>query len=284
MDNVRATDTTAVSVTDSTAISITDAADRPSVHTTAAGKVGTILVNLGPIPNPPLHPDGALGRPSAAAGIEYNSVYRDGCRGGVDYQKYYAEFGLVPVSRVALHARYAFTDLDPARHLLLGGFSLYIVNPVPTERTVNADGPIWGPVLTLLGGARIPDHADSGTRALGDIRLVLPISSRLTVGGGYRWREEDTWNDPITGYGLVGVYLADYPADSAWANPDGPVGMPAFRLLAGAATDTWGVDLQLLAPLQIGLTLVVALGMERLIDPRRTVYVGNLGIVLYFLG
>lgn len=236
---------------------------------------------IGQIPGPPRHPDGALGRPSVSVAARYSTIYSDLWTGGLDHQAYRFGLDLVLTNRLTLHSLYALEDTDGRRHELLGGFSYFFSDPLAVTGPVNADGPVGGPVVSLRGGARFFGDPDSAAGAQADARLTLPISRRLSLGTGYRWREVESSDDAISFYGVASAYFAEYPSDSAWANPDGPAGFPALRFLAGANGGNFGAEVQLLAPLQADLTLAAALRTERLHDPDRTAYSIELALFWY---
>ncbi len=231
----------------------------------------------GLVTGPPRHPDGAIGRASLSVATSYVSVFSDSWSGGRDHQNLHAALSVVVHPQASLQAEYTLFDPGLSHHRFLAGPTLYLRNPLAAAGSVNPDGPVGSPVISLLGGVRFHTDADSAAIALADVRVLVPVSTRLSFGAGYRWQDETSPDRAVAAYGLLAIYPRPYPPDSAWANPDGPVGVPVLRLDAGAADRTWGASAHVLLPIQADLTLAASFQTERLAFPERTAYTARLG-------
>ncbi len=239
----------------------------------------TVVYYVGKTVKP--HPDGALGSVSFHAGLQYQFVTKPPNTPVVDIQKFSAALGWVAHERVTLMGRFLGTKEDSTRYELDFGLKFYTVRPDRKDKAHNPDGAVGGPVFSVSGGIRYPDLAIEDTKKVGDFGILMPVSRRISVLAGYRYFKEIEIADVQQGYGGINVYLSRYNADSAYTNPDGPVGNAAFHLTGGGSENGVFGDLTMFFPISNSLTWHLTLRGERVEFPYRRVVVIGAGFSLY---
>jgi hypothetical protein len=231
-----------------------------------------------------LHPDGQVGRMSLSGSVRYITRYSDHWSGGRDYQIYHGAFTGVVHPRFTVHGDYRLYDFDGRRHEMAVGLTYYSVDPMTNRAadSVNADGPLDGPVFTARFGARFYNTPDSNAATVFELGAVLPLSTRLTLSAGYIYREDIRPDDAVSGYAGVSVYFADYATERVWENPDGPPGRPVLDFLAGVSSQGAAGEVAARFPLNPTLTLTGLVGLAFLDDRDVTAYTAGLRFTVYF--
>ena len=232
-----------------------------------------IIVNLG---DRVYHPDGILGKPSFNAQFTYASVTGDLKRPVGDIQRLTFGLDLVAASRLTLLSSVRVVVQDSTRYEVNGGIRLYVVNPLAERRTKNPDGPVGGVSLTVVAGARFSSSGNTTSKMVADGILTVPVSTWVTISGGYRYYEEIERFDVQKGFGSISVYPTGYSRDSAYVNPDGSVGNLAFKLSGGGSVNGIFGEIQLLMPFSGNMTVATIIRGERVPGPpyRRSAIAG----------
>jgi len=228
------------------------------------------------------HPDGVVGMLNAGAQFLYSSRYSDTWNGGHDFQQYCFGLGAVATSRLSLHVRFRMLDQSPRRYQTTAEVRYFTADPTIHRTFVNPDGPIGAPVISIKGGAVYYDQSGPDAEALFETAIDWPVSPHLTVGAGYRHYDIRPNSDPLGAYVRFGLYTRPYVTDSAWVNPDGPVGTPVISLLGGGSSQGLAAEGKVLVPLTVRQTLWVVGRLESATDPDRTTYTAGIGASYYF--
>ncbi len=228
------------------------------------------------------HPDGVVGMINAHAQFLYSSRYSDTWNGGHDFQQYCFGLGAVAAPRLSLHVRFRMLDQSPRRYQTTGEIRYFTSNPMTHRTVVNPDGPIGAPVISIKGGAVYYDHSGPDAAALFEAAVDLPVSPHLTIGAGYRHYDTRPDTDPLGVFARLGLYTKPYVADSAWVNPDGPVGTPVISLLGGGSSAGLAVEGKVLVPLTVRQTFWLHGRMDSAKEPDRTTYTAGIGASYYF--
>ncbi len=227
------------------------------------------------------HPDGVVGQISLHGQAHYASVSKDPGFRALDAQTYRLGLHTVVSSRITLETEYEALKLDSVRHSLSGGFKYYLKNPLQKNTFCNPDGQIGGVVLNLAVGARFSDSPGSATRMVGDFNVTLPVSARLSLAAGYRYYEAIEVNDVVQGYGRLAIFFSDYPPDSAYVNPDGPVGYPVLSLSGGGSSNGFFGEIALKFPLDGKISLKSVFSAERVASPYQLSLSAGVGVSVY---
>ncbi len=232
-----------------------------------------LIVNLN---NKVYHPDGILGKPSFHAQISYASVTGTRKRPVGDIQRFTFGLDLVATSRLTLLSSIRATVQDSTKYEVAGGVRLYPVDPLTESRRKNPDGPIGGFSLTGLVGNRFVSNGGSSSKVVADGILAVPVSTHLTLSAGYRYYQEIELLDVQKGYGSVSIYPRNYSADSAYVNPDGPVGNLALRVSGGGSKNGIFGECQAILPFSGDMTFTMMIRGERVPGPpyRRSAIAG----------
>jgi len=175
-----------------------------------------------------------VGRPSITIGAQYTSFSADDRTVPIDAQRLVIAMGLPLFSRLTALGDYSATRQDSVVYNATGGLRVYLGNP-RSDRPVNPDGPTGLPVLTFRFGARFGSRDGIKTRTTGSFDLVWPVSSRLSLGSGYSYMQERVRLDLEEWRCSATYYSASYRPDSAYTNPDAPVGSIAITLSGGGS-------------------------------------------------
>ncbi len=227
------------------------------------------------------HPDGFVGQVAFNSAFRYVSISGDPSRSVNDLQHYRLGLDLVADSRVTLLSSFKAVDQDTTYYELMGGLRVYTRDPANRTRSHNPDGPVGGPVLTAMAGTRFSSDSNGNSAVIADIRLMLPVSRRLTIGAGYRYYETLTATDVDEAFGSISYYTGPYLKDSAYANPDGPVGNLALRLSGGGSAEGAFGELSLIFPISGNLSLVATGRGERVEFPYQRSVVAGAGFRFY---
>ncbi|MCK4574273.1 MAG: hypothetical protein KAU36_07865 [candidate division Zixibacteria bacterium] len=213
------------------------------------------------------HPDGFLGQVAFDGSFNYASISTDPTRSTDDIQRYHFGLNVVAASRLVLMTSFTAVKQDTAFYEFEGGFRFYTKDPANRAIGHNPDGPIGGPVLTVMAGTRYSGSSEPKNTAIADFCLSLPISRQLTIWGGYRYYETLTETDVDQGFGCISYYTRPYVKDSAYANPDGPVGNLALKLSGGGSSEGVFGQLALIFPISGTMSLVAVGRGERVEFP-----------------
>lgn len=227
------------------------------------------------------HPDGAVGSVSFHGSFQYALVTAYPKTLEVDAQRFDGEFQWVADDYVNLMGRFVTYNEDSLRYEMNAGLKVYFVNPLSQGRKMNADGVIGGPSFTLSAGMRYPNLSMDETKLVADFVFMVPASQRLSVFAGYRHYEEILDSDVMQGYGGLNFYVAPYFADSAYANPDGPIGKLAIQLTGGGSSKGAFVDLKLIFPISNNITWKLVVRGERVETPYRRSAILGAGLSFY---
>ncbi len=208
------------------------------------------------------HPDGRLGQFSLNGQFSYASVSADNGTALKDIQQYVAGIGLVPHDHLSLSTSFEARQQDSTIYELWSDLKIYLKNPL-TAVAANADGPTGIPVLHLTGGARYSASPDAATRGLAKAAMIFPVSTILTLTGGYHFYEAIEASDITRTFGSVTLYTNRYPAGKQYLNPDGPPGFLAIKLSGGGSSRGYFGKAEFILPLQQVTTLKLLLGAEQ---------------------
>jgi len=111
--------------------------------------------------------------------------------------------------------------------------------------------------------------------------LILPFSARLTLSGSYRYLEKIEPFEVSQATLAATYYLSEYPSDSSYVNPDGPIGFPAIQISSGGSANGLFGELAIVFPIKQTLTLRSLLRMERTDDPYQRSLAAGVGLAFY---
>ena len=227
------------------------------------------------------HPDGPVGSVSFNGFFQYASVTKPPMVPTDDIQRFQGGLNWVADDHVNLMTRFLATREDSTRYELNGGIKVYLGNPVTSDKPTNPDGAVGIPSFSLWGGIRYNDLSIEDPKFVGDFELIVPVSTRLSVLAGYRYFEEISEPDVQQAWGGINFFVDRYYADSAYANPDGPVGNVAIGLTGGGSSEGVFGDLTLSFPISNNVTWKLNIRGERVEFPYRRVAIVGAGVSLY---
>jgi len=213
------------------------------------------------------HPDGLIGKPSGWISAGYASVSVERELPGFDRTRFGAGMVLPATSFFTFDASYALENEDTLYHNYSVGARFRFGDPSKSNSSVNPDGRVARPVLLLAYEGKFPDVETSNYRFYATIETIMPISSRFTFGGGWRYYDEDHPRQVDEFYGILNYFPASYAPGREYENPDGVDGNPSFFLRGGGSSHGFFGQLDIAAPLKPNLTLTLSIRGERIPSP-----------------
>ncbi len=127
-------------------------------------------------------------------------------------------------------------------------------------------------------GSRFASQGGSKSNTIADGIITVPVSSHLTLSAGYRYYQQIELLDVQKGYGSVSIYPTSYSSDSAYVNPDGPVGNLAMKVSGGGSKNGVFGECQAILPFTGDMTFTLLIRGERVPGPpyRRSAIAGFL--------
>ncbi len=223
-------------------------------------------------------PDGLLGKPSIVAGAGYASVSGSAMH-GADFQTYWTQVRIPIHPQVSSRFSWNVRTQDSVRYQIAAGLIFYLADPLTAP--INPDGPIMRPVIIADGGFRFYGSTDQNHYWIGNVSLQLPISSNLTLAGGYRYYENEEVNELVDYYGCLNIYFGNYHDNERFSNPDGPPGFLAAELRAGGSAAGHFGQAKVLLPLNMTTTVAVILRGEWFETPSQKALVAGLELSVY---
>ncbi|NOY89077.1 MAG: hypothetical protein GXO93_06785 [FCB group bacterium] len=228
------------------------------------------------------HPDGSVGNLSFHTMLQYASVEKDKGVPVTDIQKYDFSLNWVVVPKITFLTNYSIIKEDSFRYDISAGLKYYLSNPLDKNHRRNPDGSIGGLSVSLLGGLRYTNSATKVSKFVGDFMVTLPVSYSMTFQGGYRYFEQIEATDVQQGYLSLFFYFSPYKPDSAFVNPDGPVGNLALKITGGGSSNGAFGQLIFIFPLNNNLSLKTSFRGEKMDSPYKQSLLGGLGFSYYF--
>lgn len=227
------------------------------------------------------HPDGLVGQISLHGYACYASVSKKPTYSALDAQTYVLGLNLVASPQITLETRWEAFKQDSVRHTLWGGLKHYLKYPMKESLRCNPDGRIGGIVLGLMAGARFSDSPAGATNAMGDISITVPVSTRLSLAAGYRYYEKIEVNDVVQGFSRLTLYFSEYPPDSVYVSPDGPVGYLVMSLSGGGSAKGVFGQISFIFPLDRKMSLKAVFTAERIKSPYQLSLAVGVGVSIY---
>ena len=213
------------------------------------------------------HPDGLIGRPSGWISAGYASVYVEEGIPGFDRTRFGAGMTIPATRLLTFEASYAFENEDTLYHIYSAGFRFRFGDPLKPNSSINPDGRVGRPVLLLSYEGKFSDIETANHRSYANIETLLPVSSRFTFGGGWRYYDEDEPRQVDEYFGVLNYFPRSYAPGREYENPDGIDGNPSFSLRGGGSKHGFFGQFDIAAPLKPNLTLTLSIRGERVPSP-----------------
>ena len=231
----------------------------------------------------PAHPDGRLGRFGGWLSAGYASIFVE--RGIPGFDKTRFSGGLIyPVfKKLTLESSYSLESQDTLYHVYSIGFRGYLAGPIGSNNRINPDGRVGIPIIQAVFTGKMPDVHPDKHRYRVESSLLLPISRRFSLGGGWNYYEMDDPRMVDEFFGRLNYFPKNYAPGREYENPDGVEGYPSFFLSGGGSQYGFFGQLDVAVPLKSNLTLTLLVRGERVASPYvRTAYL--IGKISFYPG
>ncbi len=213
------------------------------------------------------HPDGIVGRANGWFGGSYSptftvpyDVVNDNFRIGIG-------LNYPLTSRLTIESDFSIVKGDTLFYDYRINIKFYSKTPVGENINANPDGPVGMPVFKLIYNGNMPDIEIGRHDFSAGLIGILPVSRYLTFGAGgkYYHRDDEYQVDKL--FGIISLYPREYLPGRVYDNPDGLEGFPSFKLCGGGSINGIVGQLDIIVPLNPGLTLVLTTKGERAAEP-----------------
>jgi hypothetical protein len=210
------------------------------------------------------HPDGIIGKPGGEIFGDYSSsssardfYVRDHQSGGVGIT-------LPATPQVTIKGQYFLDHRDSLFHNIGFGVVFYPANPVASGKNCNPDGRIGYPVISADFGLRLPDPAPDESKWRAGGSIIMPLTSRFSLGLESKFYEEEDKRLVDKYAGLLNIYFRSYPTNEIYSNPDGAEGSIALNIKAGGSANGTFFQIDCLCPLDPELTVGLYIRGEKI--------------------
>ncbi len=227
------------------------------------------------------HPDGVVGKLSLHFSSSYLSIRNKPWVPDVDAQKFQADIGWIISEKFTERQSFMIRKEVETTYQLSVGFNYYLSNPLAKNGNVNPDGKTGSPIISVDAIMLLDSFEETKSTTNFKTEIIFPLSSALSVFGGYTSYEEINPRDVEKTYGGLHLFLSKYKPFDKFQNPDSPLDGIAIILKGGNSEFGSFGELQCMIPSSESVTISVSARSDFLETPLDISYTGSLQINYY---
>lgn len=213
------------------------------------------------------HPDGIVGMANGWFGGSYSPTFTVPYDVVNDNFRIGAGLNYPLTENLTIESDFSIVKGDTLFYDYRLNIKFYPETPIGGIITANPDGPVGMPVFKFIYNGFMPDIDIGRYNFSAGFVGVLPVSRHLTFGAGGKYYHRDDAFQVDKLFGIINLYPRAYLPGRVYDNPDGLEGFPSLSLMGGGSINGIVGQLDIIVPLNPGLTVILTTKGERAADP-----------------